>query len=103
MECSRAVSCDLLRAQPSIRSSFPFPAHSFLRVFDHDAPIQQLGADLVGALEVPRFTCLVSLSDKPIDLGFADASLVYRWFQYIEDGIEPGEQGFGARQIAGLE
>src|SRR5712692_8849355 len=54
---------------------FPFPAGSFLGVFQDHSGFQQLGANLVRAREIPRLLGLRALGDEGFHLGVRNSGL----------------------------
>src|SRR5436190_18808947 len=103
MERYRPASCDPPRVRPWTRSSFSLPANSFLRIFNDDAALEQLRADLIRSLEVLRFTRLIPLCDQSVDLRFGDSAFVNRRLQHIEDRIEFVKQSSRGDKIRDLE
>src|SRR5689334_1172928 len=76
----------------SIFTSLPLPACAFLCVFQNDALVQQLLANLVGACKVAALLGLRALLDQRIDFGIADRAVRDRRFQHVEKLIKAGEQ-----------
>src|ERR1700733_12965408 len=82
---------------------FPFPAGSFLSIFEDDTGIQHLLPDLVGSREVSALLGLSALGDQALHFDIGNAGLLLRGPQDIENRIEPRQQIQRRRCVSGAK